>query len=443
MNYGVYATQAVPGSVPAVQEPYAYASGVDGLQTQPYGAGIAQVAPGTAIPSVYGEQRPAEVSSTTHISMLASTVPSNVYPDVSFDTNSKDPVMVRSRVFIGRLNSAPVTRDDLITLFKPFGHILALNHFKQGFGFVQFSQPSEADAAVSSLNGKKWMGVIIDVHHVDLAVQAKKRAELESSRKRTGEEDESLSAKLLRAAEFAPLDEVKQQNLLNRAAALGSSTVNEDLFHTEMADTMICGTCRFVTADFELFKDHRIAGCQRKKAEEEPTAFKCASCDSRFKSAWSILCHLTEFHRMMLFKVEQDEPQKDQQTKDEQSKRAVSNERSSITPEPSPKISKTSLDNSYLQKQSVSSQPQTSQRQQTLDGRVASSNSASSSHNAAYGHSAANQPVYAHPAYTQSYGTHPGLRSPFNMPAAPEPPKDSIITGTPVRYPNGSSSSSR
>ncbi|VDM73403.1 unnamed protein product [Strongylus vulgaris] len=136
-------------------------------------------------------------------------------------------------------------------------------------------------------------------------------------RKRNGEEDELLAAKLLRASEFAPLDEIKQQNLLNRATALGNSTVNEDLFATEMADTMICGTCRYVTSDFELFKDHRISGCQKRKAEEEPTSFKCASCDNRFRSAWAILCHLTEFHRMMLFKVEELDQRKDQQVKEE------------------------------------------------------------------------------------------------------------------------------
>ncbi|VDM73160.1 unnamed protein product [Strongylus vulgaris] len=111
---------------------------------------------GTAIPSMY-----ADACGITYNPVLATTVSSSIHPEISYDTNSKDPVMVRSRVFIGRLTSAPVTRDDLIILFKPFGNILALNHFKQGFGFVQFSQPAEADAAVNGLNGKKWMGVII------------------------------------------------------------------------------------------------------------------------------------------------------------------------------------------------------------------------------------------------------------------------------------------
>lgn len=38
---------------------------------------------------------------------------------------------------------------------------------------------------------------------------------------------------------------------------------------------------------------------------DEPKHLKCASCDSRFKSAWALLCHLTEFHRMKLYKTEE------------------------------------------------------------------------------------------------------------------------------------------
>ncbi|EYC17519.1 hypothetical protein Y032_0030g2104 [Ancylostoma ceylanicum] len=169
MNYAAYATGAVPGPVGGVAEASAYASGAvpQAVPTQPYATAVPQMAAtGTAIPSVYGEQRPtfsADGSGMPYSSMLSTAGSSVLNQDISYDTNSKDPVMVRSRVFIGRLTSAPVTRDDLITLFKPFGTILALNHFKQGFGFVQFSQPSEADAAVNGLNGKKWMGVIIAI----------------------------------------------------------------------------------------------------------------------------------------------------------------------------------------------------------------------------------------------------------------------------------------
>ncbi|PIO62321.1 hypothetical protein TELCIR_16128, partial [Teladorsagia circumcincta] len=43
--------------------------------------------------------------------------------------------------------------------------------------------------------------------------------------------------------------------------------------------------------------------------DDEPTHLKCASCGNRFKSAWGLLCHLTEFHRMMLYKIDEEPDQ--------------------------------------------------------------------------------------------------------------------------------------
>ncbi|KAK6059438.1 hypothetical protein COOONC_02937, partial [Cooperia oncophora] len=145
-----------------------------------------------------------------------------------------------------------------------------------------------------------------DVHLVETYV-AKKRTEQEesNSRKRPGEDDGGHVLKVSRE-DSATVDDIKELNNRNRTVALSDSTMNGDLSSTEIADTMICGRCRFVTADYEAFKDHRIAGC-RDKGRDEPKYLRCASCDNRFKSAWGLLCHLTEFHRMMLYKVD-DEP---------------------------------------------------------------------------------------------------------------------------------------
>ncbi|EYC17523.1 hypothetical protein Y032_0030g2107 [Ancylostoma ceylanicum] len=318
--------------------------------------------------------------------------------------------------------------------------------------------------------------MFLDVHHVDVAAQAKKRAEQESGRKRGAEEDELLAAKLLRSSELGSLDEIKQQNRLNRATALGDPTMNGDLFDSEMADTLICGTCRYVTADYENFKNHRIVGCQRKKEQDEPAYFKCASCDNRFKSAWAILCHLTEFHRMMLYKVEEgQEQQKDNQNNNEQVKKLKADEPPSSAPEPSPVkkpdstagTPKPALEtwkpaqetppqptqlpqqtSSQQQQPQMTQQQQPQQQQQQQDPR-----------NVSYASYASSQPAYATaatlPVYTQApppprpayppagYSQIPGLGSPFTMPPAPEPPQDSVISAAPVRYSNGSSSSSR
>uniref|UniRef100_A0A8R1IS10 C2H2-type domain-containing protein n=1 Tax=Caenorhabditis japonica TaxID=281687 RepID=A0A8R1IS10_CAEJA len=72
-----------------------------------------------------------------------------------------------------------------------------------------------------------------------------------------------------------------------------------------MCDTMLCGNCRFVSSDFEEFRDHRITGCTKYEESEEPThRLKCATCNERFIGAWGLLEHLTEFHRMVLFNEE-------------------------------------------------------------------------------------------------------------------------------------------
>ncbi|KAK5966914.1 RRM domain-containing protein [Trichostrongylus colubriformis] len=229
--------------------------------------------------------------------------------EVGYDTNSKDPVLTRSRVFIGRLTGIPITRDDLISLCRPFGTLLALNFFKQGFAFVQFSMAGEADAAVMGLNGKKWMGAVLDVHLVEMYL-AKKRVEQQESTslKRAGEDDSGRALKVSRE-DSATVEDIQELNRRNRIVALSDSTTNDDLSHAEIADTMICGKCRYVTADYEAFKDHRIAGCSRNKSIDEPKHLKCASCNNRFKSAWGLLCHLTEFHRMMLYKIDEEPDQ--------------------------------------------------------------------------------------------------------------------------------------
>ncbi|VDM61890.1 unnamed protein product [Angiostrongylus costaricensis] len=56
--------------------------------------------------------------------------PSLANQEISTQTNSRVPVMVRSRVFIRRIANALITRGDLIALVKPFGNVLGLIHFK-------------------------------------------------------------------------------------------------------------------------------------------------------------------------------------------------------------------------------------------------------------------------------------------------------------------------
>lgn len=92
--------------------------------------------------------------------------------------------------------------------------------------------------------------------------------------------------------------EVNEQN---RKAALADSSAPE-MIGSEMADTLICGSCRYVTSDFVAYREHRKKQCVKPKESTEPPVLRCASCGLRFLSAWKMLFHLTDFHRMQLFK---------------------------------------------------------------------------------------------------------------------------------------------
>ncbi|CCD66241.1 RRM domain-containing protein [Caenorhabditis elegans] len=301
---------------------YGYYGGAGGAQTTTTpAAALAASIPAT---SVYGEQRPtfSEDGTGAPYSTILNLVGSAaVNSDISYDTSSKDPHMIRARVFIGNIARAIITRDDIIELFRPFGKIIAVNYFaQQGFGFVQFNEAGSADESCRSLNGMSWKACCLDVH----------LAMLGSLRKPTGNEGRQgntiapaplpvgkpltqhavdTSAQSAKRPYEDEEYEIFKQNKRNKQFANGDTTINEQLAPNEMCDTMVCGYCRFVTSDFEEFKEHRIAGCNKYKDPEEPRhRLKCATCSQRFLGAWGLLEHLTDFHRMLLYTEEKMTP---------------------------------------------------------------------------------------------------------------------------------------
>ncbi|CAI5439534.1 unnamed protein product [Caenorhabditis angaria] len=238
--------------------------------------------------------------------------PSSIHQEVSYDTSSKDPHMIRARVFIGNIARAIVTRDEIIDLFQPFGTLMAVNYFaQQGFAFIQFTEATDADKSCLTLNGKQWKGCVLDVH---LAMLGKKAPTAPTAP--VGPPSSSIGASILSAetnqakaaSKRGPDDEefeIFKQNKRNKLFMMSDKTNGEDLAPNEMCDTMVCGNCRYVTSDFEEFKNHRMIGCRRYSDQEEPKhRLKCATCNQRFLAAWALLEHLTEFHRMLLYSEE-------------------------------------------------------------------------------------------------------------------------------------------
>uniref|UniRef100_A0A8C8CBU6 RRM domain-containing protein n=1 Tax=Oncorhynchus tshawytscha TaxID=74940 RepID=A0A8C8CBU6_ONCTS len=68
-------------------------------------------------------------------------------------TNKNDPRSLNSRVFIGNLNTAAVTKADIEALFAKYGRIVGCSVHK-GFAFVQYGSERNARVAVARENAR-------------------------------------------------------------------------------------------------------------------------------------------------------------------------------------------------------------------------------------------------------------------------------------------------
>jgi RNA recognition motif-containing protein len=74
------------------------------------------------------------------------------------------------RLYVGNL-AKEVTKTDLQEAFQPFGKIVEAvlavdrsNAVSKGFGFVEFEEKSEGEAAIKALHGKEFKGRSMDVN---------------------------------------------------------------------------------------------------------------------------------------------------------------------------------------------------------------------------------------------------------------------------------------
>jgi len=74
------------------------------------------------------------------------------------------------KLFVGNF-PLDVTEEDLQKAFEPFGEVTSITIIKdkfssesRGFGFVEMHSPVEAQSAMTALNGKEWMGRVLNVN---------------------------------------------------------------------------------------------------------------------------------------------------------------------------------------------------------------------------------------------------------------------------------------
>lgn len=280
---------------------------------------------------------------------------------VTSNTSSKDPQALRSRVFVGNLNTAIVTREQLHSIYSPFGEILAISMHK-GYAFVQFAYESEARNAVTFTDGSPLCGKKLDVtissepktqsddsssgHKRSASVSASARSGPDAKKPRYGAAFGTAGSSTFTSVSsnitVVPLSQPKKPTITivppgKMTDASGKSkftdapvtTVGSTLNMETLAkgdDIHICGTCRQLYTTVDAFNGHKRAcaapsvvktadGGENgsspstapptapRKAEGEPASLCCFICHAPFDFSWPLLVHMQETHSMKVYEV--------------------------------------------------------------------------------------------------------------------------------------------
>jgi len=83
---------------------------------------------------------------------------------ISNVTNNTDPVSVRSRVFVGNLNTMVVGKEDVRAIFARYGDVIGVSTHR-GYAFVQYSDEAAARNAVAGEDQRIYAGQEIGESH--------------------------------------------------------------------------------------------------------------------------------------------------------------------------------------------------------------------------------------------------------------------------------------
>ncbi|VDP36319.1 unnamed protein product [Schistosoma mattheei] len=81
---------------------------------------------------------------------------------VSNITNRTDPNSLKSRVFVGNLNTVHMTKTELESIFSKYGAVVGISVHK-GYAFIQYANETNARAAVIGEDSKTYYNMVLDV----------------------------------------------------------------------------------------------------------------------------------------------------------------------------------------------------------------------------------------------------------------------------------------
>ena len=84
-------------------------------------------------------------------------IDAEVMGKISNVTNNTDPVSVRSRVFVGNLNTMLLSKEDVRAIFERYGNVIGVSTHR-GYAFVQYSDENAARNAVAGEDQRIYAG---------------------------------------------------------------------------------------------------------------------------------------------------------------------------------------------------------------------------------------------------------------------------------------------
>lgn len=231
----------------------------------------------------YGVQVPA----------VPSLVAAAVASKAKSHTSSTDPKAIKSRVFVGNLNTQITAREQLEMLYSKFGQVVGLSMHK-GYAFIQYMSEAQARNAVSFTDGMTIAGQVLDVNIADEPKDRKGEPKPVTPSGGFG----GTQSKRSRFDAGLDIMEQIEPEIINYAG---------------YEDTLKCGHCGSVFRSWEKFREHRTSPCLRKevngndtdmkdsKPDGEPDSICCFICKSSYQNSWNLIQHLAEKHNMTVY----------------------------------------------------------------------------------------------------------------------------------------------